>query len=219
MWAAKSGCFAQGRPRLRILQIFRRICRNSLDGFSGFIVQSVAVDFVRCVVALSDMMSIALNTQAREVPSNGSGWRSVRRLSAIAVTLLVVFLSSRSSEASSCGSYLYKNGKPVSGHALPMPAALPDNALSPDNTATDLAVIPPDRSVPAAPCRGPNCSRSPFPGLPVPVPVSVSRTSEIAVLSHVDSASTHRSHGVEVPQSESGAFYEPGSVFRPPAMV
>lgn len=124
--------------------------------------------------------------------------------------ILFLFLVVRPDSANaSCGNYLYKNGQPVSSH----PMTRVDTDVSADAVSDHDKPAP----LPVTPCRGPNCSGNRIPLLPVPAPISLERLSDSAVLSKPGSAISHHRHVGDVPESESGAFFEPGSVFRPPA--
>lgn len=100
----------------------------------------------------------------------------------------------------SCGDYLHRNGQSVSEHLMLM-------------TEQDAPT-----EVPIRRCSGPNCSESPLPLSPVPaVPVSLVRSTDTAMLLELSGDSGSKRNSVQVPQSERGAFFEPSSVFRPPA--
>lgn len=151
------------------------------------------------------MSRFVTQVQTTNPPFHGVSSRFARRVLAALAVILVSNLTTDNADAS-CGNYLFRNGLPVSGHQMPA-------QTDPPVSAAESAVPP----APVLPCRGPNCSRSPVPAMPVPAPVQVSPLSDAAVLSRSDSRCSCGIRQVDVPQSESGAFFEPGSVFRPPA--
>ena len=138
----------------------------------------------------------------------------VRRGLLLAVTLSVV-LSWTQSASASCGNYLFRNGKPVSGHSMP------EHQVVVDATADfgDLANSEVPVQAPVRRCSGPNCSSSQLPLAPVPaVPVNLLRSLDPAALLEVTSSSSETRRAIELPESERGARYLPSSIFRPPAV-
>ena len=107
----------------------------------------------------------------------------------------------------SCGDYLFRNGRPVSGHSM---------AKHADVAEVTEDGVPQQESVP--PCSGPNCSSRSIPHLPlsqVPTDPARSLRSDCVLVSQSDRQPANEL--AEIPQSEQGAFFEPLPVFRPPA--
>lgn len=135
---------------------------------------------------------------------------------------IAVSLSTTSSAVASCGSYLFRNGKPVSHHPMTGPTEIninvPPSAGDHSIHMQNLLSQTTPRELPAAPCNGPNCSRSRMPLAPVPAaPTNLIRNVDQAALLETLSQASQGSGEVEFPQSERGACYEPSSIFRPPA--
>ena len=126
------------------------------------------------------------------------------------VVVCFVFLSAGPLFAS-CGNYLYRNGKPVSWHAVSI-ASQESRLLA----GGSIGFAPPHESVP--PCSGPNCSSRPMPHFPVSqVPLGLVKGLRAECI--LESMAEHQpaSETLEHPQSERGAFFEPLPIFRPPA--
>lgn len=107
----------------------------------------------------------------------------------------------------SCGDYLFRNGKPVSGHSITKPAgeAVMSEHPSPQPDATP-------------PCGGPNCSSRPMPHLPVSqVPTGVVRGMRADCILDSLSELPFANEAAVIPKSEQGAYFEPLPIFRPPA--
>lgn len=144
----------------------------------------------------------------RNLPLVGMGGVSFRRVTCAAV-MAVVSLNWTVSASASCGNYLHRNGQPVSGHLLAMdPLTGPQSAEIP---STEMPL-----KVPVHRCSGPNCSGSRIPLEPV-APVNLFRVVDPAVILESLADANSARDGVQVPQSERGACFEPSSVFRPPA--
>ena len=143
----------------------------------------------------------------RNVRRSLVSWRRV----VIAVTILSAPLFWTRSASASCGNYLYRNGKAVSLHSIPMNEL---NEISENNGATDN--VPSE--IPVRRCSGPNCSSSPFPLAPVPAAPSnlIRGFDQATVLESVEQTQNTRG-AIEFPESERGARFEPSTVFRPPA--
>ena len=137
---------------------------------------------------------------------------SVRRGLLLAVTLGLV-LSWTQSASASCGNYLFRNGVPVTGHAMPEHQIVHDTTVDFGGFAGSGVPV----QAPVRRCSGPNCSSSPVPLAPVPaVPVNLLRSLDPAALLELASASSETRRSIELPESERGARYLPSSVFRPP---
>lgn len=148
----------------------------------------------------------------------GPGLRGVMMLAAA----IAVSLSTTSSAVASCGSYLFRNGKPVSHHAMTGPTEIninvPPSAGGHSNHMQNVLSQTTPRELPAAPCNGPNCSRSRMPLAPVPsAPTNLIRNVDQAALLETLSQASQANAEIEFPESERGACYEPSSIFRPPA--
>lgn len=130
------------------------------------------------------------------------------------VMTLGIVLSWTQSASASCGNYLFRNGNPVAGHAMPEHEIVQDVTVDFGQLAsTDLPV-----QAPVRPCSGPNCSSSPVPLAPVPaVPVNLLRSLDPAALLVLASSSSQTRGAIELPESERGARYLPSLIFRPPA--
>lgn len=106
----------------------------------------------------------------------------------------------------SCGDYLFRNGKPVSGHSMAKPAG---EAEVSEHPAPQRDAIPR--------CSGPNCSSRPMSHLPVSqVPIAPVRGMRADCILN----SPHEQPGIRsisgIPRSEQGAYFEPLPIFRPP---
>ncbi len=131
--------------------------------------------------------------------------------------LLALFTSMFSTDnvAASCGNYLFRHGIPVQIHGDDGQASTDDTGFAVD--VLFASGVPGQQSIP--PCRGPNCSRSPIPLVPVStVPVNLLRSLDPAALLELASASSETRRAIELPESERGARYLPSSIFRPPAV-
>ncbi len=125
------------------------------------------------------------------------------------VAVCCVFLSAGPLFAS-CGDYLFRNGKPVSGHSMSVTAQ--EAVLLPGG----LTGVAPQNSVPR--CSGPNCSSRPIPHFPVPqVPTGHVKGFRAECVLESLAEQQLSSEMLENPQSERGAFFEPLPIFRPPA--
>lgn len=133
----------------------------------------------------------------------------VRGRSRILFVVLVfcgMMVGSRDAQAS-CGDYLFRHGKPVSAHLMSVDRAAETALIG----VEDSAVLP------GRPCSGPSCQGSRIPVDPIPaVPVQLLRLMDSAVLLEQLAACQAVPGSLEIPQSERGAAYEPGSVFLPP---
>lgn len=135
----------------------------------------------------------------------------VRRWVSMAVVTLAIVLSSATASAS-CGNYLYRNGKPVSGHAMPVESVH-------QVIAKDVQAQTHPLEVPVRRCTGPNCSRNSMPVVPVPAaPSNLIRGFDQAAILDALIPLCRPEGGIEFPESERGACFEPSSVFRPPAV-
>jgi len=122
-----------------------------------------------------------------------------------------ITLACSGSVTASCGSYLFKHGMNLERKVLPSDSLLLMQAEGMSRHGIPL-------EIPVRHCSGPNCSSSPLPLAPIPVvPVNPIRGSVDAIVLQrqveADSCSRHN----QIPQSERGAFFEPSSIFRPPA--
>ncbi len=131
-----------------------------------------------------------------------------------AVVIVAIGLSSGQSADASCGDYLFRNGKPVSGHEMAN-----DHMVHERDIAVDYATLPDTPSQdPFRRCTGPNCSKSPVPFSPVPAaPVSQFRNTDPAALLGCISVPSAGRRITGFPESERGGRYVPSSIFRPPA--
>lgn len=156
-------------------------------------------------------------TTPAETCSNDRPLQSVRgfaRRGLLLVVTLGVLLSWTQSASASCGSYLFRNGKPVAGHSMAEHQIVVDASVD----FGDLANSDVPAQAPVRRCIGPNCSSSPVPLAPVPtVPVNLLRSLDPAALLELASASSETRRAIELPESERGARYLPSSIFRPPA--
>ncbi len=144
------------------------------------------------------------------LPLVGTGRVSLRRV-LFAASAIIFGLNWTASASASCGSYLHRNGQPVSGHLVSMDSL---SSVHAEGISSNEAPL----EVPVRRCSGPNCSSNPLPLAPNPVaPVNLFRVVDPAVIPESLTDADSRRDGIQVPQSERGAFFEPSSVFRPPA--
>lgn len=127
------------------------------------------------------------------------------RCPVVVVGLLTVMMPAAEG---SCGSYLYRKGQPVSAH--PMGSLIAAGSVE----AALNEGEPVDRE-----CSGPNCRRSSSPGMPAPLPAPVDSGgfSKLSMLSGNLDPAGGSDETMRHPASEWAAFFEPQSVFRPPA--
>lgn len=136
------------------------------------------------------------------------------RVASAALVLVITSVLADTAVAGSCGHYLFRNGKPVSGeqhaaadYAMPSHAAMPADA----QPAHDRVPGQPRR-----PCNGPGCHGQPLPVTPAPVSLSLSRSTDQAVLlRELLTPCTERDSSL-LPQSERGECFRAASIFRPP---
>ena len=135
----------------------------------------------------------------------------LRRLLVVAVASIVA-MSSASSASASCGNYLYRNGRPVSTHSMPVHSV---NTNSADSNVSENPPV----EVPVHRCSGPNCSNSPVPMAPLPAAPSneIRGFDQAAILESLVKTETTQA-AQNRPESERGARFEPSSIFRPPAV-
>ena len=124
---------------------------------------------------------------------------------------VVATMWTETATASTCGHYLYRNGKPVGNHETNM------QSVNPTATAGNSAQNSPIE-LPVRRCSGPNCSENPTPLAPVPpAPVHLIRGfDQMAILESLSRPPVTRD-AIEIPESERGARFEPSTIFRPPA--
>ena len=155
-------------------------------------------------------------TSASQICSNDQPLQSVRglvRRSVLLAITLGVVLSWTQSASASCGNYLFRNGKPVTGHAMSEHEIVKDASVDFGPSSSEVPIQAPVRR-----CSGPNCSSSPVPLMPVPaVPVNLLRSLDPAALLELASAPSETLRAIELPESERGTLYLPSSIFRPPA--
>lgn len=126
------------------------------------------------------------------------------------VVACCVFLSAGSLFAS-CGDYLFRNGKPVSGHST---SVMGQDAVF--SAGRRIGEAPPQNSVPI--CSGPNCSSRPFSHFPASqIPRVLVKGFRAECVLESMTEQQQPSKMLENPQSERGAFFEPLPIFRPPA--
>jgi hypothetical protein len=129
-------------------------------------------------------------------------WMRLRAALRTVVACWIVF--SAGPLFASCGDYLFRNGKPVSGHSMEKLAEVPKDRNPLKNTAM--------------PCSGPNCSSRPIPHLPVSqIPTAPVRGIRADCILDSQSEQPGAKEMAVIPQSEQGAFFEPLPIFRPPA--
>jgi hypothetical protein len=140
------------------------------------------------------------------IPQSALRRRSLPKPTDIAVIVTLVLtwiLSTPAVRASTCGHYLYRNGKPVAQHDS-MPQAVPQTA---------------DQSAPIAPftpCDGPGCRRSSLPLELPPVTTRMTTQSRVAALLQEILAQAGSPFASVLPSSEYGEFHEAQGIFRPP---
>ncbi|RLS77880.1 MAG: hypothetical protein DWI00_04540 [Planctomycetota bacterium] len=158
-----------------------------------------------------------LMTSPAQTCSNDQPLQSVRGFAHRGLLLVItlgVVLSWTQSASASCGDYLFRNGKPVAGHAMPEHQIVQDASFDFGELASPEVPV----QAPVRRCSGPNCSSSPVPLAPVPaVPVNLLRSLDPAALLELASVTSETRRAMELPESERGARYLPSSIFRPPA--
>jgi hypothetical protein len=121
-----------------------------------------------------------------------------------------------STQAGTCGHYLYRNGKPVHSESMAtsQPADAAENVLAGDFrlAATEAPKAP-------MPCRGPGCRSGSIPLAPTPAPVSFTVSSELAVLLDELAASDCAKGCRVIPDSEFALPFSVDDIFRPPASI
>lgn len=153
-------------------------------------------------------MSLSVAPQSRSKPNlRSSSWVLCRVV--IVITILFTSLFCMRSASATCGSYLYRNGNPVSHRSMPMDEL--------DGVSIDIGNLLPEE-IPVRHCSGPNCSSSPLPLAPLPAAPSnlIRGFDQSAVLESLLPIQMIRC-AIEIPTSERGARFEPSIVFRPPA--
>jgi hypothetical protein len=149
----------------------------------------------------------SVGTQNQQPLQSNGLWGCTHQL---IVTALAIVICSTGEVAASCGDYLFKNGQRVEQHSISASSHIEFQMLS--NEMANKSSNPVSHR-----CAGPNCSRSNDPLFPIEsLPASeIRRTDQAAVIE----AMRHRFPAViarDIPTSECGAFFEPGSIFRPP---
>ena len=149
-------------------------------------------------------------TRTLNVPISRRFRISLRWAPAVLLSTVIWLILSAAASAS-CGNYLFRNGKPVGEHAM---------GSSPD----DLAALRASGSrsmpygLPAGGCNGPHCSGHQLPWSPASVPTSIVKfRDQPAFVAGVPDGNSLRTVSGQVPTSESGEFFEPPLIFRPPA--
>jgi hypothetical protein len=127
-----------------------------------------------------------------------------RRIVVMAALVVVVACCTVGTTEASCGDYLYRNGRPVTGHSL----MNSESEMSPERSQ-----VP---SVPERRCLGPLCSSVPvFPTSPSPA-VKLKPMSEVGLPGR-DAWGAHTYGGSGwLLQSESVDSVRVHSIFRPP---
>lgn len=125
------------------------------------------------------------------------------------IVIAALVLSADGVIASTCGHYLYRNGKPVNEHNSPMGAV---------EFGVELAAeyVQPIRSHAPMPCKGPGCKGQSIPLAPLSAPASVSRTLDPAALLDDLLSRDGIPQSFLHPHSERGEFYQAARLFRPP---
>jgi hypothetical protein len=127
--------------------------------------------------------------------------------------LAPLFAFNSAASAESCGHYLFRNGVPV--HLVSAPDV--HNLVMPFQHQT--AQIQ-DAGVPAprhAPCNGPGCKNRSKPMLPGSSPVTLSVTTDPAILATHLLMCGCLDETTAIPQSEKGDVFRSPTIFRPPA--
>ena len=115
--------------------------------------------------------------------------------------------------AGSCGHYLYRNGKPVHSESMNHSAQTLDESVFLTTEGHESAPAP------KRPCRGPGCRSGSVPLAPVPVPISVSWATELAVLLEELTATVSNGGVRVVHDSEFATDNCVDDIFRPPAFA
>lgn len=142
-------------------------------------------------------------------------WLRQKSLIQVAATCMMIFAAHP--VMASCGDYLFRAGKPVTGHEMYVDSTVHHQAELILPAASDQPVAGP-LNIPRRPCSGPNCSQSRIPLVPVPgVPSIVFRGLDPAALLESACLLAETRVAIEFPESERGAHYVPSTIFRPPA--
>jgi hypothetical protein len=145
-----------------------------------------------------------------------SAWIAPRLRSLLVCSAVMVVALSGLAEravAGSCGHYLYRNGKPVRSESMN------HSAQTPNDSVFLITLNHESTPEPKQPCKGPGCRSGSVPLAPVPVPISVNWSTELAVLLHELSASVSHAGVRVVHDSERATGNCVDDIFRPPAFA
>lgn len=134
--------------------------------------------------------------------------RTIAQISVSSLAVLAAMLFATNDVQASCGDYLFAKGVPVNIHHM-------DNDFHGAVHASSNEIVPSPGQ--KRPCSGPNCSgrRVPVHGALGNLAVVKFRSDQAAWLEMLTPPPASGSDRT-VPASELDAFYEPGSIFRPP---
>ena len=127
--------------------------------------------------------------------------------------LAPLFAFNGTARADSCGHYLFRNGVPV--HLVSAPD--PHNLVMPfqhQPAQIKHATVP---ARPHTPCNGPGCKNRSKPMLPGSSPVTLSVTTDPAILATHLLLCGCLDEATAIPQSEKGDVFRSPTIFRPPA--
>lgn len=153
-----------------------------------------------------------LTCQFQHLPA----WIAPRLRSLVVCSAVMIIALSGLAEravAGSCGHYLYRNGKPVHSESMN------DSAQTPKENVFLTTVNHESAPAPKQPCKGPGCRSGSIPLGPVPVPISMSWSTELAVLLDELSASVSQDGVRVVHDSECATDNCVDDIFRPPTFA
>jgi hypothetical protein len=163
----------------------------------------------RSPVTIVDPISMLKLTTIHRV-SKARGFSGLLRgIVTTVIVLTAIVLSADGVFASTCGHYLYRNGKPVSQHNGPMGVV----EFGVDVAEEHVQPVRPDAP---APCKGPGCKGQSIPLVPASAPFTISRTLDPAALLDDLLSRDGSQKSFLRPHSERGEFYQAARLFRPP---
>lgn len=124
-----------------------------------------------------------------------------------------VFAFSKVATAESCGHYLFRNGVPVNMASV----GADHDATMPFQQRAEWLQDAGFPASPDVPCNGPGCKNRSKPMLPGSSPVTLSVTTDPAILASRLMMANSSDEATAIPQSETGDVFRPLTIFRPPA--
>lgn len=123
-------------------------------------------------------------------------------------------------KAETCGHYLFRNGLPVSvqGHSV-VPEVIPVVELGSDQRLLSNVLYPENvegQTPHKLPCNSPSCRGQSTPLAPSPVPTTLTRHTDPALLLAEILVNKSVLGPSALPESDSGEYFIPAGIFRPP---